>query len=250
MGDQLSKPTVLILAGGFGTRLQSVLGGVPKPLAPVEDQAGNTRPFLYFLLQSLKKQGYLNIVLSLFHEANQFRELQVPGLNVRIVVEPQPLGTGGAILYAIQNLAIEGDVLVMNGDTWLGSDFERIHPETLKPMKIALCEVRDSSRYGSVECDNLGRVIQFKEKSTTPVKNPGWINAGVYGFQALKYAEICGILNKTGAFSIERDIFPELVKRRGLFGSPYVKTEHRFIDIGIPSDYEQFKLQVREGGIQ
>ena len=107
----------LILTGGFGTRLRSVVADVPKPLAPVA-----VSPFLYWLLPNLKHQGGQKVFLSLHHQAEiiqEFLQTVTFDLDIQTVVEPEPLGTGGAIAFSIQQMEIETPFLVINGDTWL-----------------------------------------------------------------------------------------------------------------------------------
>ena len=104
---------VIILAGGFGTRLSSVLNGLPKPMADI-----NGTPFLELLIQNLIKNGYSNFILSLHYKAdliiNYFKN---KNYNLTYVVEPKPLGTGGAVSYIIDKFSLENFVYVVNGDS-------------------------------------------------------------------------------------------------------------------------------------
>ena len=155
---------LLVLAGGFGTRLRSVVSEVPKPLAPVIG-----RPFLHYLIEGWVKQGVTHLTFLLHHQADlieTFLELQksdglLKGCEVRTLLEPQPLGTGGAIAYAVQQLHMTGSFLVTNADTWLGSGIGQISEASVPAM--AIVRVGNSERYGSVEV-RQGRVISFEEK--------------------------------------------------------------------------------------
>jgi len=222
---QLIEPTLLILAGGLGTRLRSVVAEVPKTLAPV---AG--RPFLFWLLQNLERQGIRKVVLSLHHKADLVQQVvaKMPlSMQIRTVVEPTPLGTGGAIAFAVQQKALKNAFWVMNGDTWLGEWVEAI--QKVSYPAVGLVEVEDTSRYGLVEWSNQN-VYCFSEKKEDV--EPGWINAGVYHLHADDFAKWDG-----RPFSLERKLLPNWVSQGRLNAFP-LQTE--FIDIGFPEDYRRF----------
>jgi NDP-sugar pyrophosphorylase family protein len=215
----------LILAGGFGTRLRSVVADVPKPLAPV---AG--KPFLYWLLKNLKKQGGKEVILSLHHQAGiiqEFLQSVTFDLEIQTVVEPAPLGTGGAIAFAIQQMEVQTPFVVMNGDTWLGQSL--IELQSHLPPAIGLVHVEDTSRYGRVAWQN-DLVQSFKEKQ--PKAGPGWINAGAYHLSSEDFANWDG-----QPCSLECDLLPKWVQQ-GRLGACPLKTD--FIDIGVPEDYQRF----------
>lgn len=220
----------IILAGGFGTRLQSVVSDVPKPMAPVCD-----RPFLEYQLDYLINQGIERVVLSLgylpetiiTHFGNQYKTLQL-----LYAVEDHPLGTGGAIAWAAEK--IEGDYFwVFNGDSLFEVDLpemEKACNSTSAGFALALRKVQDVSRYGSVETDSNGMITLFKEKSTTPA--PGYINGGVY---LIRKADL--IDNVPGQrFSIEKSLFMPAERPVLMYGYP---SDSYFIDIGIPEDYKK-----------
>ena len=216
---------VLILAGGFGTRLRSVVSQVPKPLAPVGD-----KPFLHWLLRNLEYQGVKEVTLSLHQQASlieQYLESESFGLKISTVIEPEPMGTGGAIAYVVNQQQWNGSFFTINGDTWLGSwvpSFSGVHSPA-----IGLVHVEDTSRYGRVDWqDDL--VQSFQEKQ--PKAGPGWINAGVYLLQASDFQNWDG-----RPFSLERDLLPEWAQQGRLQACP-LDTE--FIDIGVPEDYHRF----------
>ena len=223
------KFPLIILAGGFGTRLQSVVKNTPKILAPVGDST-----FLAHLVRYYYSQGIRFMVFSLFYEAEQVksavREMQLPtDLRVSFVVEPEPLGTGGAVKYAVESLRLSGAVLVCNGDTFLTADLSRLYGIGCDGV-MGLVEVGDTGRYGRVDVDNIGMISKFVEKSSSSGR--GLINAGVFKIS-------CEVLQDIPArtFSMERDVFPKLAAEEKLFG---VKLDGEFIDIGIPEDYRKF----------
>ena len=219
---------LLVLAGGFGTRLKSVVKKLPKALAPI-----NNVPFLYYQIKNWKKQGITDFVFLLHFEAEMiisFLESEKSGIlkncSVKCITEPKPLGTGGAIKYCINELSIKENFLVANADTWLGSGVKQLIKKNSPSLLIV--EVEDSQRYGSVILRN-NKIMSFKEK--TNFKSKGFINAGL------------AILNpnffnlSSDVFSLENEIFPDLVKKNLLVG---LELKTTFIDIGVPDDYYQF----------
>ena len=225
----------IILAGGQGTRLKSVVQDRPKALAPVAGQ-----PFLQHLLESLYAQGARDVILSLHHQAEMIEAFvadwvtRPSDLKIRSVREPRPLGTGGAIRFVVQALKIHSAVFVTNGDTFLTTGFREMTekiPADFSANAIGLVQVPDASRFGKVECDNSGKILRFQEKVSNA--GPGWINSGIYFLQNSTVLQ-----NQQDEFSLEKVVFPQLVEQKTLRG---ISLDAQFIDIGIPSDYYAFE---------
>ena len=217
-----------MLAGGFGTRLRSVVSQVPKPMAPV---AG--RPFLDYLLGRLDRQGFDHIVLATGYKHQVVSEYFGDAYGkaaLSYAVEHTPLGTGGAIVNALQQCDSDW-VTVLNGDTLFDIDHKLfIRQAEVSGCRLALSarQVPDAGRYGAVVVDAQGRVVRFEEKSADREAVAGLINGGIYRlhrsvFDGKRVGE---------AFSFERDILQPLAVP--VFAMP---TDAYFIDIGIPSDY-------------
>ena len=230
--------TLFVLAGGFGTRLRSLVADVPKPLAPVDD-----RPFITHLITHWAKQGVTDFVFLLHYEAQQIEfflkqladDPEFSGLHFKTVVENKPLGTGGAILNAIVYLEMTDSFLVVNADTWLGSGI-RISSESL-PCSLAAVKVPNTQRYGSLSFKGA-KISRFEEKSNS--SGPGYVNSGLYHL----LPEIFQGFKGGAKFSLEEDVFPELVSTRKL---GFVKLGSSFIDIGIPEDYLKFCNWIKLG---
>lgn len=225
----IDKP-LIILAGGFGSRLQSVLKGAPKPLADI-----NGVPFLYLLIQNWIEKGFNDFIFSLYFEATSiidFIEKNREGLlrdcRIRYVVEPSPLGTGGAISYLLKSVEVGESFFVVNADTWVKDGYSVIN--TYDGNVIGILEVQDTSRYGSVIIDNDDVIKEFKEKDDS--NSSGNINAGVYKLSKSIFMDWDG-----NPYSLENNLFPCLVSNRQLKGI-LISTE--FVDIGIPEDYYKF----------
>lgn len=228
----------VILAGGFGTRLRGIVDDVPKPLAPVTG-----RPFLAWLLDALALRGLRRVVLATGYLGDQIEATfgaDWRGMALTYSREPEPLGTGGALVLAAQQAA--GDAFfVLNGDTWLELDyaaFARASSDAKARLGVALAEVPDVSRYGAAQLAG-GCVTGFDEKGRT---GAGRINGGVYW---LRRSLLQGYRTGT-AFSFERDLLMPTVSRESVLG--YTQTRG-FIDIGVPDDYRRAQgLFMARGG--
>ena len=216
----------IVLAGGLGTRLRSVVADLPKPLAPV---CG--RPFVAYLLDLLANHGMRRAVLATGYLGEQVESAlgtSWQGMELIYSHEPEPLGTGGAIALALQH--IYGTAcFVLNGDTYLKLDYAAFDAQTRRhdaALGIALAEVADAARYGAVEIGN-GCVHAFAEKGR---HGPGYINAGVY----LIKRELLDAFPSGSRFSFETDVMQPMVGRRTV--AAFTATQG-FIDIGVPEDY-------------
>ncbi len=220
--------TAVLLVGGIGTRLQSVLPATPKPLAPV-----GGAPFLQLLVRQLRSQGIRRVVMCTGHLADQIEEEFGDGHKWDVAIayskEPHPLGTAGAVKFAECHLTQASDFLVMNGDSFLELDFReliRFHREHDGLISMAVRRVPDTARFGTVQLDSHNRVVGFREKMGTPV--PGIINGGVYLFRRAILQHV-----PDGPASLEKDLFPRLLEH-GVYA---LEQQGMFIDIGTPEDY-------------
>lgn len=216
----------IVLAGGFGTRIQSVVADVPKPMAPV---AG--KPFLYYILHKIVKQRIKRIVLAVGYKResiiNHFGS-NFESAEILYSVEDEPLGTGGAIRKALQS-AEGDDVLIINGDTYFDvrlNELLSFHQQGSFDLTMSLKPMENFDRYGTVLVDNK-KVVGMVEKQPS---DKGLINGGVYVIKR-------SLLNKypvNTKFSFETDFLEKEINNIeiGAFIS-----EGYFIDIGIPEDY-------------
>lgn len=227
---------VIVLVGGFGTRLQSVVPDVPKPLAPV---AG--RPFLGYLLDAYAAAGMRRTILATGYRAelvSEFAGKSWNGMEIAYSHEDAPLGTGGAIRQAA--LLINGESAhVANGDTFLRYSprmLERAAIDLGASMSVALVQVEDVGRYGAVGVRE-GRIHAFHEKGGS---GPGLINAGSY---FLGRDAIADLPSRT-TFSFETDVL--LPKSAEGDVAAYTDT-CGFIDIGVPEDYARAQSMFATG---
>lgn len=222
----------IILAGGSGTRLQSIIRDVPKPMAPIDG-----RPFLEFLIKRLVNSGTTEIILSIgyLHDKiiDHFGDGSLFGASISYCIESEPLGTGGAIRESMKMLDAE-TALIMNGDTFTSVDTDSLasfHSNMKAMVSMVVVPISDASRYGTVLVTPEGRVKLFTEKQAAGYN---LINSGTY---------ICNRslldLFSTGNVSFENDILPIIINK-GLLAAQIQDVP--FIDIGIPEDYQKFCL--------
>ena len=227
--NPLSTTDILILCGGFGKRLQTVVSDRQKVLADVTGQ-----PFITFILDQVAAAGGENVILCTGYMGEQLESFlgkRYKTLALRYSKETEPLGTAGAIRHAID--VIKSDTLmVFNGDSYCDinpQDLLAWHSEKPSSCTLALVKMPDVSRYGSVDFDANYMVTSFSEKQTD--KKSGWINAGIYCLNRELIAALPGNKN----ISLEKDVFPTLIGKQ-FFAFPQ---ETKFIDIGTPSSYKE-----------
>ncbi|ECK1938763.1 TPA: nucleotidyltransferase family protein [Campylobacter lari] len=218
---------VIVLAGGLGTRLKSVVQDLPKPMAPI-----NGKPFLTFVLEYLKKQGITEVILSVSYKYELIQEYfkdEFEGMKIHYNVEKELLGTGGAIKDALK--LIQNQAYVLNGDTIFDIDLKKLALNDSK-ICIALKQMQNFDRYGTVNVDDRGIVMSFEEKI---FKKQGLINGGVY--------------------LLKKDIFDEFDLEKKFSFEEFLQSncnalkiqtqifDDYFIDIGIPEDYYKFNIR-------
>jgi D-glycero-alpha-D-manno-heptose 1-phosphate guanylyltransferase len=226
----------IILAGGLGTRLRSVVSEVPKCMAPV---AG--RPFLEYLVNLLKSAGVSRVIFSVgyLREAviGWVEEHDFP-FECTFAIEEEPLGTGGGIMNALAK-AREDDILVLNGDTFFNSDLRKFMDSHIRggvPVSLALKPMTDFDRYGKVSVGAEDKVMEFAEKR--PCRQ-GLINGGIYALK--RQSDIFRNLPKK--FSFEEELLKPLSAAGMVKGYSF---DSYFIDIGIPSDYSRAQTELPE----
>ena len=191
----------IILAGGFGTRLRPAISGLPKSMAGI-----NGRPFLEYLLDRLIQYGADHVILSVgyMHEhiENHFGSAY-KNIRISYAVEDQPMGTGGGMKLALGQ-ANTDNILVINGDTLFMLDldaFQDFHVNQGSSFSLALRQVDDTGRFGSVSIDNECRIVGFIEKKSHA--GSGFINAGVYLISKKYFLDF----TLPQAFSLEKDFW-------------------------------------------
>ena len=250
----------ILLCGGLGTRLRSVVSDRPKPMA---DIAG--KPFLHYFVRMLSEKGVERFIFALGYMGEQieayFRDGREYGISIAYSYEESPLGTGGAIRNALPKMQ-EEDVLVLNADTYFDTDYRSLFQEQRMKradMTIASREIEDISRYGAIVKDTDGRVLRWNEKqsgsgetmpdsaetlarSEETAPKRGEINGGIYVMKRSLIEKI-----PAGKQSLENDCIPvwlsHSVKIHALPSDGY------FMDIGVPEDYRRFQADVQSGKI-
>jgi D-glycero-alpha-D-manno-heptose 1-phosphate guanylyltransferase len=226
----------IILAGGLGTRLRSVVSDLPKCMAPVAGW-----PFLFYVINYLRLQGVEKFIFSLGYKHEMIEEYlndQFSTLNYQCSIEEEPLGTGGAIQLACQK-ATEKNVIVANGDTLFKINAEEVssfHEQQHAECTLALKPMQHFDRYGVVELNENAMVKDFKEKQ---FYESGLINGGVY------ILNVENFLSKEfpSKFSFEKDYLEQYYQQGKIFG---IVQDNYFIDIGIPEDYSRVQKELKQ----
>ena len=220
----------IVLAGGMGTRLRKVVSDIPKPMANI-----NGKPFLEYLINYLAKNDITHVILSVGYKAELIKNYfgsKFNSVRISYATEETPLGTGGGILLAMQQVKSE-NIFIINGDTLFNlklQDLARLHLQKKAALTVALRRMKDGSRYGSVIIGDNNKIEAFKEKKEG-AKNV-LINGGIY------------IINKQAflntqfpeKFSFEKDFLEKYYSVDNFFGLEF---DDYFIDIGLPSTYEK-----------
>ncbi|AXP09038.1 nucleotidyltransferase family protein [Campylobacter hepaticus] len=214
----------IILCGGLGMRLKSVISGIPKPMAPV-----NGKPFLEFIFKYLKKQDIKEIILAVSYKYEIIQEYfkdEFLGIKIKYSIEKEPLGTGGAIKQALN--FIKDKTYVLNGDTFFDIDLSKLKLNQSR-ICFALKYMQDFDRYGAVELDDRQFIKSFKEKEFL---KQGLINGGIYLISKTIFEDF--ILEDKFSFeTFLQNNYKNLNARAEIF-------KDYFIDIGIPEDYKKF----------
>lgn len=221
--------TAVILAGGLGTRLRSVVSGVPKPMAKISD-----RPFLEYLMDYWINQGVSRFILSVGYKSKIIIDHFGAGYKqtpITYVEENKPLGTGGGLVLAAQ--ALNEPFLLLNGDTYFQvsfADLQHFHLQNKSDWTIALFKAREADRYGGVLLDTEGKVSELKSAKS---QSGEFANGGAYFINPKIFAS--SIFEPGKKYSLEDEVLPALINDgKNIMGFLQFG---QFVDIGIPSDY-------------
>jgi D-glycero-alpha-D-manno-heptose 1-phosphate guanylyltransferase len=225
--------TAIVLAGGLGTRLRDVVSAVPKSMAPI-----NGRPFLEYQLDYLISYGLKNFVLAvgylnekiINHFGTCYR-----GASIDYSIENLPLGTGGALSLALKHMEFGSDFLVLNGDTFFNIDLMQMvckHESNMSAWTFAVFKSDDANRYTAITASETGQVTSFENKSK---EKSFFVNGGIY---LTNRDFVSSILPPVLiSQSLEIDIFPSMLSNDSKVF--IYQSDAKFIDIGIPKDYER-----------
>jgi len=218
----------IILAGGFGKRLQETVGAIPKPMAPV-----NNRPFLDYLLDFLIINKANSVIFSVYYKYDLIKNhygSSYKGMTISYSIDNTELGTGGAIKNALF-MAHDDHVFIINGDTYFNVNLSYLFKEHVannNDITLSLKPMSKFDRYGFVETDSNGYVLSLKEKK---YRDYGEIDGGIY---LIKRNVFASFENKN-RFSFNEFIMNNINNLQ--VGS--LLFDELFIDIGTPEDYKK-----------
>jgi len=220
---------VVILAGGLGKRMRSIVDDRPKPMATIRG-----RPFLDILIDDLTRQGLRRLILCVGHRGDQIVAHLRSRTDVEFVFSEEniPLGTGGAIRHAA-HLVHSDSFLALNGDSLCRIDYERFlafHRERNSTASIVVAAARGRSDGGTVELAEDARIVRFREKASGANTALTYMNAGIY----LLRKDLPTSWLQSDPFSLEHDVFPELVSGKNCYG---FVVDAEVVDIGTPERY-------------
>ncbi len=224
----------IILAGGLGTRLKTVVHELPKCLAPV-----NGKPFITYVIQYLQMQGIEKFIFALGYKSeafNNFLSSFPENINYKLSIEHEPLGTGGAIKLSCSKASVN-NILIANGDTLFKINMHELsdfHSTYSSDCTLSLKPMTNFNRYGVVEIDKNFSIKNFYEKR---YYREGLINGGLYILNVDSFLKE----NLPEKFSFEKDYLEKLYSKRKMYG--FIQDKY-FIDIGIPEDYNRAQLEL------
>jgi D-glycero-alpha-D-manno-heptose 1-phosphate guanylyltransferase len=230
----------IILAGGLGTRLRSVVFDIPKCMAPVAE-----KPFLAYVIDYLRKQGIQNFIFAVGYKSGvieKYLRKEFSTINSQLSFEHDPLGTGGAIKLACSKTT-QKNVLVLNGDTFFAIDVFKLaafHNMCGADCTLSLKPMQNFDRYGVVELNKDDSIRSFKEKQ---FYKTGLINGGVYALDTKKFLKES--LPEKFSFEeyLERNVSSTNGTKTRMYG---IVQDKYFIDIGIPEDYERAQIELQQ----
>ena len=235
----------ILLVGGKGTRLRPLTLHTPKPIVPIFN-----RPFLHYQIDLIRQIPEIDeIILSLNYQPRRIEDVfgdgSALGIKIRYVVEPAPLGTGGAVKFAAED--VTDSLVVFNGDVLTEVDLAavlHVHRSRQARATIVLTPVDNPTAYGLVETDGAQNIQRFLEKPKPEDITTNYINAGIYVLEPSTFDRIPAAT----PWSIERSFFPSFIERRETFiAFPY---DGYWIDIGTPQKYTQVHRDIMDGRYQ
>lgn len=238
-GDNVSqKYAGLVLVGGLGTRLRSVINEIPKPMAPI-----NNRPFLEFILDKYVEAGFTDIWLATGYKSSVIEKHfgnAYSGLAIHYARETTPLGTGGAIIQATKEIRkFYKAVICSNGDTHSTANINALinaHQGAPNNVVMLTTTINKNERYLSIAKDG-DLVLELGQDHDTKAEPE--INAGTYAFEC---STLLDQFDEATFSSFEEDILPQFAKTNSL--QAHLERDINFIDIGIPHDYARFKSSI------
>tara|TARA_Y100000310_G_C20361108_1_gene659009 strand:- start:45 stop:737 length:693 start_codon:yes stop_codon:yes gene_type:complete len=201
----------IILAGGLGTRLRPLTDKTPKPLLPIKG-----KPTMQYSIENLVEHGITEIILAISFQADKIKEYFGDGSDFGAVlsysIETEPLGTGGAVKQAVQN--IDDDFVLIWGDNLMDVDIQKMieqHQQHSGLITMALTPREDVQNFGVAKLEN-DKIVGFVEKPSKQQAPTNLINAGAFVInpQALE-------ILPTGVSSIEKDCFTKLAEQGKIF---------------------------------
>lgn len=230
--------SLFILCGGKGSRIRSKLDKLPKSLAIF-----NSRPFIISLIEKWTLFGIRKVVLCLGYKAKSIENVvskwsKKKNIEVLYSYENKPLGTGGAIKYALKKFSHSKKIIICNGDTWIDGDISFLL-KNYRMNQLVIKKIKNTGRYGSIKKVKT-KIKGFYEKIEK--KQSDYISLGI----SILHPEIITNFDSE-IFSLENDLYPKIVKNNQLNA---IVTKNLFFDFGIPKDFDDFELWTKKNSLK
>ncbi|MDP4093733.1 MAG: NDP-sugar synthase [Bacillota bacterium] len=231
----------VILSGGLGTRLRPLTNQLPKPLIPIMG-----KPVIEYILDLLKKSDIDEIFITLQYQAEAFMDIlgdgSKLGINLKYIIEDQPLGTAGCIKNIEQYL--NDTFVVISGDILTDIDLAKVidfHKNNNSCLTMPLVKVNDPTQYGIVSADEQGKITCFKEKPKASEVFTNIINTGIY----VCNPEVLTLFGKNLKFDFSKDLFPLMMQKKiPIYG---MVTDRYWCDIGNINSYLKVHCDLLDG---
>jgi len=222
----------VVMAGGFGTRIQPLTNSRPKPMLPIVN-----RPMMEHTMMTLKELGITEFIVLLYFKPdiikNYFKDGSDFGIKITYVLPDDDYGTAGAVKLAEEYIGDE-NFIIISGDLVTDFDFQKIfdyHAQKQSKLTITLTPVENPLEFGVVIANEEGRIEKFLEKPSWGEVFSDTINTGIYVIEP----EILGYIPKNENFDFAKDLFPLLMREGVPLMAGYAEGYWR--DVGNPESY-------------
>lgn len=233
------KLDLIILCGGLGKRIRSKSKNLPKVLTEIK----KNKPFIFYLLKSLKKDFFKNIILSIGYRREKVINFikNNQKLNLNYSVEKTLLGTGGAIKNTLRNKKVSNPFFVINGDTFFKFNIMKLiiknSKNKIKKSIILLKKNGKEKRYDQFKVSNQNKIVMVNKNKSGKY----YINSGFYLFYKKD------LESKKKVFSLEKELIPKLIIKDRL--DFYINKSKTFFDIGVPKSLHKFKSYIKKSNL-
>lgn len=222
----------VVMAGGFGTRIQPLTHSIPKPMLPILN-----KPMMEHTMMMLKDFGITDFIVLLYFKPeviqDYFKDGSELGIKISYIIPDDDYGTAGAVKLAQEQIGDE-NFIIISGDLVTNFNFKKIfnyHKEKKSKLTITLTSVENPLEFGVVIANKDGKIEKFLEKPSWGEVFSDTINTGIYIIEP----EILEYIPKNQSFDFAKDLFP-LLMSKGI-NIMAGNAEGYWRDVGNPESY-------------